>query len=76
MKYEDMQDKIVKDKYGYEFIGNSIMVGKNEVGCLKCGTPSRYIDVFSEAHFCSEECLKAFDEEWAEQLSNMDQPEE
>lgn len=58
MKFSSMERKT--DSYGYEFVGNDILVGKNKVGCLTCGEPTEYVEVFSEAHFCSEECVKEF----------------
>lgn len=60
MKYKDMKDKITFCQYGYKYIGDDIMVGDNKVGCLICGEPSEYIDIYSEAHFCSEECKDEF----------------
>lgn len=36
------------------------MVGTEECRCIVCGTPTRYIEVCSEAHFCSDECVDKF----------------
>lgn len=41
-----------------------IIVGSKEKPCLVCGKPTKYIDIFSEAHFCSKECFDKFYEEW------------
>ena len=61
MKYKDFpKENIIKDKYGFEFIGNSIMIGNKEQGCLICGERTPYIEVFIESHFCSEECVHKF----------------
>ena len=35
-------------------------MGKNPVPCRICGELTTYIDVCAEAHFCSEECLEQF----------------
>ena len=59
MKYCDMKKQT--DKYGFEYIADKcILVGKNKRPCLICGELTDYIDVCSEAHFCSDECVKAF----------------
>lgn len=36
------------------------MIGTEECKCLTCGTPTKYIEVCSEAHFCSDECIDKF----------------
>lgn len=36
------------------------MIGTEECRCLACGTPTKYIEVCSEAHFCSDECVDKF----------------
>ena len=39
--------------------------GRKTEPCCVCGQPTEYIEICSEAHFCSEECLNAFyDEFW------------
>lgn len=48
------------DEYGYQFVKNGVMIGTEEKACLTCGTPTRYIEVCSEAHFCSDECVDKF----------------
>lgn len=63
MKYKDIRRKMTKDAQGFNFIGLDIMVGENKVPCLSCKEPSEYIDIFSEAHFCSSECKDAFYQE-------------
>lgn len=36
------------------------MIGTEGKDCLICGTPAKYIEVCSEAHFCSDECVDKF----------------
>lgn len=70
MKFSNMER--AKDKYGFEFVKNDVMVGDNKCGCLICGTPTEYIEVCSEAHFCSEECVNQF----YNQLNELDKKRE
>lgn len=37
--------------------------------CFTCGKPSKLIDVCSEAHFCSKECMDEF-YDWYEDVVN------
>lgn len=62
MKFKDFSR--VKDSLGFEYVKNSIMVGKNLKPCIYCGEPTEYIDVYSEGHVCSEECV----DEWYERF--------
>lgn len=41
------------------------MIGTDKQKCLVCGTLTKYIEIFSEAHFCSDECVKEFYEQVA-----------
>lgn len=50
---------------------NSIIKGSKKVGCLVCGYPTEYIEVCSEAHMCSTECVDEFYKEYFSQLENM-----
>ena len=59
MKFEDYKE-VITDEYGFQFVKNDVMIGTEEQGCLTCGTPTKYIEVCSEAHFCSDECVKKF----------------
>lgn len=61
MKFKDM--KRVKDEYSFEFVENGIMVGSKGNKCLTCGETTEFIEVCSEAYFCSHECVKEFDKE-------------
>lgn len=60
MKFDDYKE-IITDKYGFKFLKNGIMIGTEEKPCLTCGCPTKYIDLCSESHFCSDECVKEFD---------------
>ena len=65
MKYCDRKKQT--DKYDFEYIADKcILVDKNKRPCLICGELTEYIDVCSEAHFCSDECTKAFYKQLAE----------
>ena len=61
MKFEKYP--VTVDKLGFKFAKDGIMIGSNERGCLMCGTPTKYIEVVSEGHFCSDECVDRFYEE-------------
>ncbi|MBS4893778.1 MAG: hypothetical protein KHZ90_08385 [Veillonella parvula] len=50
---------------------NSIIKGSEKVGCLTCGEPTEYIEVCSESHFCSTECVDKFYEEYSKHLESM-----
>lgn len=73
MKFKDM--KHFKCHLGYDFVKNSIMVGDEKIPCLTCGEETEFIDVFSEAHFCSEECLRVLDDEYNDYLKACDEYE-
>lgn len=42
------------------------MISNEEKSCLVCGSLSKYIEVCSEAHFCSDECVEEFYKQVAE----------
>lgn len=48
-----------------------IIKGNKKVGCLTCGEPTEYIEVCSESHFCSSECVNKFYEEFSRHLESM-----
>lgn len=50
-------------QWGSEFIYDKI--GKP---CMICGKTSHYIEIFSEAHFCSQECLNKWDDKMTEYI--------
>lgn len=58
MKYEDMD--ITKDIHGFEYADKYHIIGEYK-SCFRCGEKTRAVDVFSEAHICSEECQQTFD---------------
>lgn len=49
---------------------NSIIKGNKKVCCLTCGEHTEFIEVCSEAHFCSSECVDKFYEEYFKHLEN------
>lgn len=58
MKFSEYPVKT--DSYGFRFAEDDIMVSKTEEPCLNCGKPTKYIEVVSEGHFCSDECVYEF----------------
>lgn len=68
MKFEDYKE-VITDEYGFQFVKNGVMIGTEEQGCLICGTSTKYIEVCSEAYFCSDECVDKF----YNQLSEYDE---
>lgn len=76
MRFSDYTN-IMTDRYGFQFVRNDVMVGKTEEPCLNCGCPSKYIEVFSEAHFCSDECIDSFYKQVAkmEEIADTFEPE-
>ena len=43
-----------------DMIDNDILVGKELKPCSFCGELTNFIEINSEAHFCSEECVNAW----------------
>ena len=59
MKFEEYPVKI--DSHGIPFAKeDDIMIGRTEQPCLNCGKPTKYIELTSEGHFCSDECVDEF----------------
>ena len=58
MKFEECE--IITDQYGFKFAKNGIMLGEKECDCLICHAPTKFIEICSEVHFCSDECVQAF----------------
>jgi len=58
MKFEEYP--VTTDDQGFRWVKNGVMVGDTECGCLTCGKPTKYIEVCSESHFCSDECVDEF----------------
>ena len=51
------------EKFGdmkYLEVDEGILKGKHPVPCGICGEPTIFIDLCSEAPFCSDECLEEF----------------
>lgn len=56
MKYFELYPEVKP----MEYAKNGLLVSKDTKPCLMCGEPSRFIEVCSEAYFCSEECEQDF----------------
>lgn len=59
MRFSDYTD-IKTDEYGFQFVKDSVMIGTYDKPCMLCGKPTKYIEVFTEQHFCSDECVDRF----------------
>jgi hypothetical protein len=67
------KDKFPNAKH-MEMADKGHLVGM-EKGCLMCGEPTKFIEVCSEAHFCSEECEDIFYKMMNEELEDLDKLE-
>ena len=70
MRFEDYELKT--DQYGFQFAKDDIMLGKDESICFICGSPTKFIEVCSEGHFCSDECVDKFYKQYQETLAKME----
>jgi len=59
------------DKYGFKFAKDDVMLGSEESICFMCNRPTKFIEVYSEAHFCSDECVEAFYKIYTKYVSKM-----
>ena len=59
MKFTDKYPKAVP---GMEVEPN-ILFSDTSDNCAHCGQMTNFVDLCYEAHFCSEECIDAFDKE-------------
>ena len=50
--------------------------GRQAQPCFMCGEETVYIEICAEAHFCSEECVDRFYEEFADRVQRMAYEEE
>lgn len=48
-----------------------IIKGSKRVPCLTCSEPTEYVEVCSEAHFCSDECVDAFYKSYFKYLESV-----
>lgn len=56
MKFKDKYPNAIEgERYGEEFIYSPI-----EKPCLECREPTHFVEICSEGHFCSDECLNKF----------------
>lgn len=45
--------------------------GRRAEPCFVCGCPTEYVEICSEAHFCSDECLNEFYTEFCRSLNTI-----
>lgn len=65
-KFEDME---------YLQEDEGILKGKNPVPCAICGELTTFIDLCSEAPFCSDECLTEFYKKYWEEENKLPHPD-
>ena len=65
-KFEDME---------YLQEDEGILKGKNPVHCAICGELTIFIDLCSEAPFCSDECLTEFYKKYWEEENKLPHPD-
>lgn len=60
MKFADLYPnmKPIVDEEG------GMIRGRQAEPCFVCGCPTEYVEICSEAHFCSEECVNTFYDEF------------
>ena len=56
MKYKDLHPNMTP----IDSEEGGVIRGHATEPCCVCGHPTEYIEICSEAHFCSEECLNEF----------------
>lgn len=59
---------IKTDRYGIEFAKDGVMRGKDYVECVMCHEPTRFVEIYSEGRFCSDECMDAFYDRFAKDI--------
>lgn len=70
MKFSDYGTVVHHHPNGSRFVKEGMMVVPDAQPCIICKSLTRYLDVCSEAHFCSDECLEVFNKMVAEQENN------
>ena len=71
MKFNEY--KIKEERLGFQWIEDDILVGDKESPCANCGSPTKYIEICSEAHFCSDECVEEFYRQFEEALRKYEE---
>ncbi len=75
MKFDEY--KPVTDCDGFQFAKEGeIMIGDKYTTCLICKAPTKYIEIFTEAHFCSDECVDKFYEWYNREMKKIESLEE
>lgn len=74
MKYENY--RLTKDNLGYEFATPGVMKGSKKQACMHCGNLTEFIDVCSEGHICSDECMDAWYKMFSEMVNSMEEGDE
>lgn len=65
MKFRD--HKQTPDKQGDMRVRDGqVLVCEQTRPCIMCGEPTEFVEICSEGHFCSDECMDEFYERMAE----------
>lgn len=57
---------------GIVYVRDDILKAKDVKACMQCGCPTIYVEVCSEGHCCSDECKKAWYEEFQKTVREME----
>ena len=68
MKFEEYELK--EDKFGFKFAKPSIMLGDDGY-CMMCCNPTKFVEVFTEQHMCSDECVEHFYGSYSEYIRSI-----
>lgn len=67
MKYEDMNI----DENNKELDSLHVLKSSESKSCMSCGNQTQYVDIFSEGHICSTECMDAWYKYYDDVVSGM-----
>lgn len=44
-------------KQGTRYVKDNVIIGNRKKPCYTCGKRTKFVEVLSEQHFCSDECV-------------------
>lgn len=68
-KFSTMEQYV--SNHGLNFVADGILVGECKAPCIECKELTEFIEICSEAHFCSEECEKEWYRKYDEWVKSM-----
>lgn len=71
MKFKDYE--IIKNNHGFEYAKNGILKSNKLADCIVCGESTSFIEVCSESHFCSDECVDKWSEYYCSVVEEMEE---